>query len=220
MRFSGELLFRDEALDLVDGYRRVHRGARAGLLALLVADPAADRREGQLFADELERLVKAALGGELDIALDRDVRRACRLAGRGALRHDVRAVDAEVGIVVLARPQRVARRIGRAVLRGRTVAELHAELHGVELAVFHALAAGHALVLVHLGDVIGADRVRRAEVRGDAQRKARAAAAVADRRRILEAGRDVELVDKAVVLGALEDLIGLFLGDEAVRPGL
>ena len=99
-------------------------------------------------------------------------------------------------------------RIGRAALL--------AELERVGLAVFNALTAGDALFLIHAGDVVRADGARRAEQLRDAQREARAAAAVADGGRVLKAGGLVDLVHETVVLGALEDLIRLFLGHEAV----
>mgnify|MGYP000837647314 CR=1 FL=1 len=63
-------------------------------------------------------------------------------------------------------------RIGRAALL--------AELERVGLAVFDALAAGDALGLVHLGNVVGADRVARAVHQAHAQAEAGAGAAVAD----------------------------------------
>ena len=143
-----------------------------------------------------------------------------RLAGRRALGHHIRAVCAEIRVVALAAPEGVARRLLRPLFIGRAGTQLLAKLDGVKLTVFHALAAGHAFVLVHTGDVIGADGVRCPEVFGNAQRKAGTAAAVADRRRVVIARGDVKLVHQTVILGAPENLIGLLFGDEAVRAGL
>ncbi len=56
----------------------------AGLLTGLVADTAADGREGVLLLYELQSLGIAPHGGELYVALDGDVRRADSLAGGGA----------------------------------------------------------------------------------------------------------------------------------------
>ena len=94
------------------------------------------------------------------------------------------------------------------------------QLYRIELAVFHALAAGNTLVLIHLGNIIRADGVGRAEISGDAQREAGAAAAVADGGGVLIAGGDVQLMHKTVLFGTLEDLIGLFLGNKPVGTGL
>ena len=171
-----------------------------------------------MLLDELERLKIAPLLRQRHIALHGNVRGTCRLARRGAALDDVGAVGAEVGVVVLAAPEQgVARGLCRARDRRAAGAELAAELHGVHLAVFHALAAGDALVAVHAGDVVRLHGVGRAEIGRDAQRVAAAAAAVADRGGVLVAGGHVQLVHEAVALGALENLIGLLLRDHAVR---
>ena len=95
-------------------------------------------------------------------------------------------------------------------------AQLLAELYGVGLAVFNALAAGDALVLINLGDEVRAYAVGRAEQLCDAQRIAGTAAAVAYGVYAVKAERLVDLVNKAVILGALEHLISLLLADQAV----
>ena len=211
-----KILLGDELLDVVDGDRIVDAAAGAGILTTLVADAAADGRERVFFLDELQRLGVAAEGRELDVALNRDMRRALGLAGGGAAGHDVGAVRAVLGVVARA----VERHAGVGIVGIGDVrvgrAALLTELERIGLAVFNALAAGDALFLVHAGDVVRADGARRAEQLRDAQREARAAAAVADGVRVLEAGGLVDLVHETVVLGALEDLIRLFLAHEAV----
>ena len=74
----------DEFLDLVNGHRRVDQPAGTGVLAALVADAAADGGEGVILLDKGQRLVIAALGGHLYVALNGDVGRAGGLAGGGA----------------------------------------------------------------------------------------------------------------------------------------
>src|SRR5699024_6038044 len=98
-RLRGELLVGDELLDVVDGYRLVDVAAGAGVLAAAVADAPADRREGVLLLDELQRLQVPALAGELDVALHGDVRGTLHFARRGAAVHNVPAVGAVVHIV-------------------------------------------------------------------------------------------------------------------------
>ena len=82
-------------------------------------------------------------------------------------------------------------------------AALLTELESIGLAVFDALTAGDALVLVDLGKEVGLYRLCRAEHICDTQSVARAAAAVADSGGVLKAGCLVYLVDKAIVLGTL-----------------
>ncbi len=94
------------------------------------------------------------------------------------------------------------------------------ELQGVGLAVFNALAAGHAVVFVNNSLIVGAHTVRAAEHRGKTQGEAGAAAAVADGGSVLKAGSLIYLVDKAVILGTLEYLIRLLLGDKPMLAGL
>ena len=108
-RLGGELLVRDELLDIVDGDGVVDVAAGAGVLAGAVADTAADRREGVLVLYELQSLEIAALGGELDVALDGDVRRALGLTWRGALVGDLAAVGAVVDVVLVLAPEAVHR---------------------------------------------------------------------------------------------------------------
>ena len=197
----------DGGVDLVAG---------ADLFALAAAHAAAQLRERRGLPDERRGVVVSADGQQLQAALHRDVQRAHGLARRGAAGHDVRAVRAEVRVIGPAVVGHAAVgvigignvRIGRAALL--------AELERVGLAAFDALAAGDALFLVHAGDVVRADGARRAEQFLDAQREARAAAAVADGGRVLKARGLVDLVHETVVLGTAEDLVCFFLRDEPV----
>ena len=214
--FGLQILLGNEFFDIVDGNGRIDAPAGAGVLARFVADAAADGREGVLFLDELESLGIAALRGELYVALHRNMRRTLRLARRGAGGHGVGTVGAVIGVVAFLIPRDLS--VGFVGVGDVRIGEtaLLAEADGICLAVFHALTAGDALVLIDTGDKVGADAVRRAEHLGDAQREARAAAAVADGGNVVKAGGLVHFVDEAVVLGALEDLVSLFLGNEAV----
>ena len=78
------ILLGDEFLYLVYLKRCIDGAAGACVLAVFAADAAADCREGVILLDELERIGIAAVGCHLDVALDRDVSRACDLAGCGA----------------------------------------------------------------------------------------------------------------------------------------
>ena len=211
-----KILLGDEFFDIVDCDGRVDVAARACVLACLVADAAADCRERVFFLYKLKRLGVSSLSGELNIALNGNVRRALCLAGRRAGLHDVGAGCAVIDVVALLIPGHFLIRlicVGDMRIGG---AQLLAELYGVGLAVFNALAAGDALVLINLGDEVRAYAVGRAEQLCDAQRIAGAAAAVTYGVYAVKAERLVDLVNKAVILGALEHLISLLLADQAV----
>ena len=129
--------------------------------------------------------------------------RASRLTGCGAAGHYIGAVGAVVDIVALGVPRNFF--IGMVSVGDLRVdgAALLTELESIGLAVFDALTAGDALVLIDLGKEVGLYRLCRAEVVCDTQSVARAAAAVADSGGVLKAGCLVYLVDKAIVLGTL-----------------
>ena len=98
-------------------------------------------------------------------------------------------------------------------------AELLAQTQSVGGTDLDALGAGHALGLVHLGDEVGADGVAGTEHQAHAQAEAGAGAAVADRGAVtglLDVG---DVVHEAVLLGAVDDLQGLFPGDLAGTAG-
>ena len=204
----------DEALDLVDGDGLVHVAAGALGLAALVADAAADGRERVFFLDELERVRVAALRGELQVALHGDVRGAGGLARGGAGGHDVLVVLAVVRVPGALRAQGLGELdVVRLLCQVLGRAELLAELERVAGAGLHALAAGDTLGLVHLGDVVGADRVARAVHQAHAQAKAGAGAAVADGRALARLFNVDHVVHEAVFFRALNDLKRLLARD-------
>ena len=217
-----ELLLGDKLLDLVDGDGAVDIAAGAGFLAAAVADAAADGRERVILLDELERVQIAALRGQIDIALHGDVRRAGGLAGGGA---GLVALLLVVVLIVRA-PHMLAPVI---VVRQRLLridhgtglgAQLLAELGGTGRADLGALAAGDALLGVDMGAVSGGGHVRRVEQLARSQREAGAERAVADGEDLILTVDVRDLVDIAVVLGALEDLHRLIIGDLAALAGL
>ena len=217
-----ELLLGDKLLDLVDGDGAVDIAAGAGFLAAAVADAAADGRERVILLDELERVQIAALRGQIDIALHGDVRRAGGLAGGGA---GLVALLLVVVLIVRA-PHMLAPVV---VVRQRLLridhgaglgAQLLAELGGAGRADLGALAAGDALVGIDVGAVSGGGHIGRVEQLARSQREAGAERAVADGEDLVLAVDVRDLVDIAVVLGALEDLHRLIIGDLAALAGL
>ena len=139
------------------------------------------------------------------------------LAGRGAGLGNVGTVGTEVNVVGgLLKHAALGGGVDVDMLGGVDLAELLAELESVVLAVLDALTAGDAVSLVDNGLVVGTHAVRLAKILGNAQREAGAAAAVADGGGVLKAGSLVDLVYETVILGTLEDLVGLFLGDKTV----
>ena len=217
-----QLLLGDKLLDLVDGDGAVDVAAGAGVLAAAVADAAADGRERVILLDELERVQIAALRGQIDVALNGDVCRAGGLAGGGA---GLVALDLVVVLIVRA-PHMLAPVI---VVRQRLLrvdhgaglgAQLLAELGGTGRADLGALAAGDALLGIDMGAVSGGGHIGRVEQLARSQREAGAERAVADGEDLVLAVDVRDLVDIAVVLGALEDLHCLFIGNVAALAGL
>ena len=142
------------------------------------------------------------------------------LAGGGAAFHHVAAVGAVIDVVALLIPGNGPVGVVGVGNGGVVDAALLAQPQGVGLTVLHALAAGHALLLIHPCHKVGADGVLGAEHLRNAQGKAGAAAAVADGGGVLKAGGLVDLVHQAVVLRPAENLIGLLLADQPVGPGV
>ena len=217
-----ELLLGDKLLDLVDGDGAVDIAAGAGFLAAAVADAAADGRERVILLDELERVQIAALRGQIDVALHGDVRRAGGLAGGGA---GLVALLLVVVLIVraphvLAPVVIVRQRLLRIRHRAGLGAQLLAELSSAGRADLGALAAGDALLGVDMGAVSGGGHVRRVEQLARSQREAGAERAVADGKDLILAVDVRDLVDIAVVLGALDDLHRLFIGNVAALAGL
>ena len=212
------VLLGDELFDLVDGQRLVDGAAGAGILAVLSADATADSRERVILLDELERVGIAAVARHLDVALDGDVCRAGSLAGRRAGRPglDASVLVAVILVPVILAPLGVVRQLMVRILDGAFLrAELLTEADSTSRAGLYALAAGNALFRVALGHVGGCGQVRRVEQLAGAQRVADADGAVADAEDLVLTVDIRDLVDIAAVLGLLEDLHGLFIGDVA-----
>ena len=204
----------DELLDLVDSHGLVHTTAGAGVLAAAVAYAAADSGQRVLALDERQGLVIAALGRELQITLNGDMRRAGRLAGgrAGLMRLDtvvVAVVGRPLGVIPLGGVgQLLARILGHAPA-GLFAAELLAQLGGTGRTHLNAAAARHALVLLDLGDVGRTRQVGRVEQLRGAQGVAHVDVAVADGEDLVLAVDIGDLVHKAVVLGLAQDIVDL-----------
>ena len=210
-----QVLLGDEALHLVDGHRLVHGAPGAGVLTAAVADAAAHGGEGILPLDQLQSLPVLALGRQLQIALHRDVGGAGGLAGGGT---GVVAVDAVLVPVVdgplFGAPLGRIRQLLAGILHGAVLgAQLLAQLHRTGGTVFHAPAAGHALVRLHPGHIGAAGHVGGVEQLAGPQGVADVDVAVADAENLLFAVDVGDLMDEAVVLGLLEDGYGLVIGD-------
>ena len=215
----------DKLLDLVDSHGGVHTAASAGILTAAVAHTAADSGQRVLALDECQRLVIATLRRELQIALNGDMRGAGRLAGSGAglVRLDtviVAVVGRPLGVVPLGGiGQLLARILGR-LSAGLFAAELLAELGGTGRAHLNAATAGHALVLLDLGDIGRARQVGRVEQLRGAQGIAHVDVAVADGEDLVLAIDIGDLVHKAVVLGLAQDVVNFVAGHVMATIGL
>ena len=221
-RLRVQVLLRDELLHRVDGDGLVDGAAGAGVLAAAVAHAPADGRERILPLDELQRLGVLALGGLLQVALDGDVRRAGGLAGRraGVVAVDPVLVSVVLGPLVRAPLGRIRQFLLGIGLRTVLGAQLLAQLHRAGGAVFHAAAAGDAVLRVHLGHVGAPGHVGRIEQLRRAERVADLDVAVADGEDLPFAVDVRHLVHEAVVLRLLEDGDRLVVGDEVAAAGL
>ncbi len=149
---GGGAVVAGEALEAGDGDGLVDRAARAGRLAGVRADAAADRREGVGLGGDAVGVFKAALGDEGDVALGRGLDRAVALAGGVALLVDhvgagdglrIQLVDglalAEAFVVLVAdrdgadRDALAAARAHIGVDEARVVVHLGAEVAGLAL---------------------------------------------------------------------------------------
>ena len=143
------------------------------------------------------------------------MRGAGRLAGRGAGGHDVLAVFAVIDVPdFLCRDNDfgyllVVGSDGQ-IIRGT---QLLAEPERVAGTYLDALSTGDALRLVDLGHEVRTNRVPRAEHKADAQTEAGAGAAVADSGAVAGPFDVGNIMHKAVILGALDYLESLLLGD-------
>ena len=142
--------------------------------------------------------------------------RAGGLAGGGA---GVVAVDPVVVPVVsvpaILAPDVIVGQVADRVFHPGAVglAELLAQLGGAGGADLHALAAGHALFLVHVGPIGGPGHVGGVEELAGAKAVAAAGGAVADAHDAVGAVQVGDLVDVALALRPLDDLHGLLPGD-------
>ena len=134
------------------------------------------------------------------------MRGAGRLAGSGAglMRLDavvVAVVGRPLGVVPLGGIGQLLARILGHLSAGLFAAELLAQLGGAGRTHLNAATAGHALVLLDLGDIGRARQVGRVEQLRGAQGIAHVDVAVADGEDLVLAVNVGDLVHKAVVLG-------------------
>ena len=221
---GNEVLLGDELLDLVNRHGSVNAAAGTGVLAATVADTAADGGQRILALDEGERVAVPALSCELEVALNRDMRRARRLAGRGSR---VVSLDAVLVAVVraplLRAPLHGVRQLLLGVLRHLARAcgaELLAQLDRARRADLDATAARHALVGLGARHVRGAGEVGRVEELRRAQGVAHVHVAVADGEDLVLAVDVRDLMDEAVVLGLAQDVVDLLARDVVAAVGL
>ena len=150
---------------------------------------------------------------------------ASRLARRGAglVRLDtviVAVVGRPLGVVPLGGiGQLLARILGHLSAR-LFAAELLAQLSGTGRAHLNAATAGHALVLLDLGDIGRARQVGRVEQLRGAQGIAHVDVAVADGEDLVLAVDVGDLVHKAVVLGLAQDVVDLLARHIVAAVGL
>ena len=153
------------------------------------------------------------------------MRGAGRLAGRGAglVRLDtviVAVVGRPLGVVPLGCiGQLLARILGHLSAR-LFAAELLAEFGGTGRAHLNAATAGHALVLLDLGDIGRARQVGCVEQLRCAQGVAHVDVAVADCENLVLAVDIGDLVHKAVVLGLAQDVVDLLARHVMAAVGL
>ena len=114
----------------------------------------------------------------------------------------------------------VRQRLLRIRNRAGLGAQLLTKLGGAGRADLGALAAGDALVGIDVGAVSRGGHIGRVEQLARSQREAGAERAVADGEDLVLAVDVRDLVDIAVILGALEDLHRLFIGNVAALAGL
>ena len=124
----------------------------------------------------------------------------------------VAVVGRPLGVVPLGGIGQLLTRILGHLSAGLFAAELLAELGGTGRAHLNAATAGHALVLLDLGDIGRARQVGRVEQLRGAQGVAHVDVAVADGEDLVLAVDVGDLVHKAVVLGLAQDVVDLLAG--------
>ena len=170
-------------------------------------------RERVLLLDQSKRLRVFPLCRLLKIPLNGDVCRACRLARRGTRVVTVDPVVIPVIFIPFIRsPARTVRqflfRIGdRAFLR----TQLLPELHRSRRTVFHAPPAGDTVFCRYPSHVRRTGHVRSVEQLGGPKRVADIDIAVADGKYLVPSVYVRYLMDKPIVLGALQDIQNFFI---------
>ena len=188
-----------------------------------MADRTADSRERVVTLDQFKRFAVFALACHLDIALDGDVQRTCRLTGSGTGRP---GLDHAVFIFIVPVPSVFPPDmiIGKILLRILNLtmfcAQLLAEPDSAGRTYFHAFAAGDALFGVHLGNISRAGHVRRIEKLGGAECIADTDCAVAQAEDLVLTVNVGDLVDVAFLLGFMEDVQSFFVCDVVSHTGL
>ena len=153
------------------------------------------------------------------------MRGAGRLAGSGTglMRLDavvVAVVGRPLGVIPLGGIGQLLARILGHLSAGLFAAELLAQLGGTGRAHLNAATAGHALVLLDLGDIGRARQVGRVEQLRGAQGVAHVDVAVANGEDLVLAVDVGDLVHKAVVLGLAQDVVDLLARHIVAAVGL
>ena len=176
----------------------------------------ADRRQRVILLDQGKSFGVAALGGHLQISLDRNMGRTCRLAGScsGIIGLDPVRV-AVIPVPVLLAPVLIARKQMLRVFHRAAVllTELLTELYRARRTVLNASSAGDAVFGIHARDIGRAGHIRSIEELRCPERIADIDIAVADRKDLVLPVDIGRLVHKAVVLRPLHDLKGFLLRD-------
>ena len=132
----------------------------------------------------------------------------------------VAVVGRPLGVVPLGGIGQLLARILGHLSAGLFAAELLAQLGGAGRAHLNAATAGHALVLLDLGDIGRARQVGRVEQLRGAQGVAHVDVAVADGEDFVLTVNVGDLVHKAVVLGLAQDVVNLVAGHVMATIGL
>ncbi len=218
--FLMKLFFCNKLLDLVNCDGSIHGSSGAGVLAAPVADRAADRRERIVLLDQLQCIHIAAFARHLYIALYGKMGGAGCFAGSGT---GIVAVDlrilAVMDVPVVRGPLLRIRKKGLRILHLGAVlpAKLLTELGCTDRTDLHALAAGNALLLLHVCAVRRAGEVRRVVQLGGTQGIADTGRTVADRDDLILTVNIGHLMHEAVALCALQNLQHLVVGN--ITPG-
>ena len=205
--FRIELTGCNEFLYRIDGDGLIDSASCAGVLAALIADRAAHRRERIILLYKPKCLVISTLACHFDIALNCDMRRACGLARcrAGIVALDLIIFTVVVIPVLFAPIERfVRKRDGRVLYWTFMCAQLLTELCCTGGAYLHTFAAGNAVFRCDPGSVRRCRAVGVVEKLRAAQAEARADGAVADAEYLIGAVTVGYLVHISVFLAALK----------------